>query len=67
MSMDSIDDLEAAEELIDLLEVALRDACIDDPALRAVAEYCRPTCDAHGEPHRTEAPHSSACGCPCHG
>jgi hypothetical protein len=67
MSMDSIDDLEAAEHLIGTLERALRDALnlatSDTPAavrerglaaMRAAITYCRPTCDMHGEQHPAE-------------
>jgi hypothetical protein len=81
MSMDSIDDLEAAEDLIGTLEQALREALKSTPdrlgegglaAMRAAITYCRPTCGAEGVAHDDpdsptyQCERAGECGCPCH-
>lgn len=81
MSLDSVDDLEAAEDLIGELERALREVLYVSTAqnvpaakrqgldvLRSSITYCRPTCDMHGGPHLDPADGTIdiECGCPCH-
>lgn len=77
MSLDQVDDLEAAEDLIGRLEEQLRDLAtwsdrpLERPVLDAISSaitYCRPSCDMHGTPHLDPADGTvdDDCGCPCH-
>ena len=71
MSMDSVDDLHSAEDLIGRLAAVLR-RVHDDPlerglgddvaaALADADDYCRLTCQGEGEPCGDDR-----CGCLCH-
>lgn len=81
VSLDQVDDLEAAEDLIGELERALRTVIYvstrdNTPVakrqgldvLSMAITYCRPTCDMHGGPHLDPADGTvdSDCACPCH-
>jgi hypothetical protein len=64
--MDSVDDLEAAEDLIAELYVLAGETVAPRVIARLVdgwETYCRPTCDTHGAPHDDD---DDTCGCPCH-
>jgi len=79
VSMDIVDDLHAAEDLIGELRAALTTALTNDrigqgplrgPDRRtlvrlATEAYCRPTCGTNGEPH-DDTDEQETCGCPCH-
>lgn len=56
MSMDSVDDLEHAE---DLIGEAIARGCLTD-------DYCRPTCQANGPRADCESEDPETCGCLCH-
>lgn len=76
MSMDTIDDLEGAEDLAGALADALEALCavVEDgaPAAEPMSRveramttwrnYCRPSCD----PNDDDECDDDECGCPCH-
>ena len=80
MSMDSVDDLEHAEDMIGSLGSTLKEILLageqeqELPVRRLVdaaelvkvwESYCRPTCRAEGEADSDECL-DDCCGCPCH-
>jgi hypothetical protein len=75
--MDQVDDVEAAESLIARLGSAYIDivsnafCAVDTELIREASEWCRPTCNSHGNTGRAhfcdDGVPSEHCGCPCHG
>lgn len=63
MSVDIVDDLEYAEELIGQMLEALH-----DHGELSFDDYCRPTCQQEKDyaDEDAEFVHDDCCGCPCH-
>lgn len=74
MSMDTVDDLHAAEDALGTMTMTMQALLRGDVDARANAVeavrdailYCRPTCGKEGKPHTVDDGEDIDCGCPCH-